>query len=185
MGGAMLFPHPFLALAVTGLMLAGNANPAVADAAVGAPVPSLVVPEFKGKVFNLAALRGHTVIVNFWATWCGPCRQEMPRLDAFYHQHRAQGLVLIGISTDRAGDRQDVQKAMDGYRYPGAMLSDATANGFGRIAELPITYVVGPDGLVRAKLVPESDAGISEKQLADAVLPLLPHDAPATPAESK
>lgn len=185
MSGVMAFRRFAASLIVAGLILTASVAPSLADAVVGAPAPALTVPEFTGKVFDLAALKGHTVIVNFWATWCGPCRQEMPRLSAFYRQYRTRGLVLIGISTDRAADRQSVQKVMDGYDYPAAMLSDATANGFGRIGELPITYVVGPGGVVRAKLVPDSEAGISAKQLIDAVLPLLPHDASPTPASIK
>jgi cytochrome c biogenesis protein CcmG, thiol:disulfide interchange protein DsbE len=185
MSGVMAFRCSAASLIAAGLILTASAVPALADAAVGAPAPALTLPELTGKVFNLAALKGHTVIVNFWATWCGPCRQEMPRLNAFYRQHRTQGLVLIGVSTDRAGDRQDVRKVMDAYDYPVAMLSDATANGFGRIAELPTTYVIAADGVVRAKLVPDSEAGISEKQLAGAVLPLLRHEASATPTSTK
>ncbi len=185
MSGVMAFRCSAASLIAAGLILTASVAPSLADAVVGAPAPALTLPELNGKVFDLAALKGHTVIVNFWATWCGPCRQEMPRLNAFYRQHQTQGLVLIGISTDRAAGRHSVQKVMDGNDYPGAMLSDATANGFGRIAELPITYVVAADGAVRAKLVPDSEAGISEKQLDDAVLPLLPHDASATPTSTK
>src|SRR5258708_1801560 len=68
-------------------------------------VPSLAVPELDGKTFDLGALRGQVVIVNFWATWCPPCRQEMPMLDAFYRRYHARGVELIGLSADRPHDR--------------------------------------------------------------------------------
>ena len=181
----MMFPRFIAALALAGLVLGTAAAPALAKARVGAQAPALVLPELDGKSFDLAALKGKTVIVNFWATWCGPCRQEMPRLDAFYRQYEKKGLALIGISADRAGDRDAVKKVMAGFSYPAAMLSDATQNGFGQPRELPITYVIGPDGVVRAKLVPATEAGISTPQLAQAVLPLLAKDNAATPAATK
>ena len=170
------------AFAVGGLLLAALSPVAVAASNVGDPAPALTVPELNGRSFDLAALRGKTVIVNFWATWCAPCRQEMPRLDAFYRSHHDQGVELIGMSADRSRDRDDVQKVMGGFSYPAAMLSDTKSNGFGPPAVLPITYVIDPKGTVRAKLVPTDDSGVSEKELDDAVLPLLlPNASPTSP----
>lgn len=154
-------------------LMAAASSIAIAAPNVGDRAPALTVPELNGQRFDLSAERGKTVIVNFWATWCAPCRQEMPRLDAFYKKYHDQGLDLIGISADQSRARDDVEKVMSGFSYPAAMLSDTDANGFGRPAVLPITYVVGPDGVVRAKLVPTDDSGISEKELDDSVLPLL------------
>jgi cytochrome c biogenesis protein CcmG, thiol:disulfide interchange protein DsbE len=170
------------ASAVAGLLLAGLSSIAVAAPNVGDSAPALTVPELNGRYFDLAALRGKTVIVNFWATWCAPCRLEMPRFDAFYRHYHDQGVELIGVSADRSRDRDDVQKVMAGFSYPAAMLSDAKSNGFGPPAVLPITYVIGPDGTVRAKLVPTDDSGISEKELDDAVLPLVQGNGPRDPA---
>ena len=105
----------------------------------------------------------------------------MPRLDAFYSKYRGQGVDLIGISSDRARDREGVQKVMSGFSYPAAMMSDATANGFGRPTELPITYIIGPDGVVHDKLVPTDESGISTATLEGAVLPLLHGTSPSAP----
>ena len=77
---------------------------------VGQPAPSLVVQELDGQTFDLSAVRGKVVVVSFWATWCPPCRAEMPVLDAFYRRYHGQGLEMIGLSADRPHDRSDVHQ---------------------------------------------------------------------------
>ncbi len=139
---------------------------------VGQPAPPLAATELNGQGFNLGALRGRVVIVNFWATWCPPCRAEMPALNAFYQQHHAQGLEMIGISADRPRDRSDVVKVMNSFAYPAAMLIDARPNGFGAPDALPETFVIDENGVVRAKFRADQMA-VTEQSLAAAVLPLL------------
>jgi cytochrome c biogenesis protein CcmG, thiol:disulfide interchange protein DsbE len=147
-------------------------QPAWASPKPGDTAPPLVVPELDGRTFDLAAQRGKVVIVNFWATWCAPCRKEMPTLEAFWRQHHGQGLELIGVSADRPRDRDDVVKVMRSFSYPAAMLKDAKANGFGAPEAIPITYVIDSAGTVRAKFKPDNN-GVVQKDLDDSVLPLL------------
>jgi thiol-disulfide isomerase/thioredoxin len=139
--------------AVTFLALAWL--PASAGPPVGQPAPALAGPELDGRTFDLGALRGKTVLVNFWATWCAPCRQEMPVLNAFYQRYHTGGLEMIGISADRPRDRDDVAKVMQVFLYPAAMLRDLTANGFGPPSALPITYAIDSQGVVRAIFTPD------------------------------
>jgi len=140
---------------------------------VGQPAPALTATELNGKGFDLGALRGQVVVINFWATWCSPCREEMPALDAFYRQHHGQGLDMIGISADRPRDRGNVVKVMQAFAYPAAMLGDASANGFGKPDVLPVTYIVDPTGVVRAVMTPDKVA-ITRESLKQVVTPLLP-----------
>ncbi|HVB81028.1 MAG TPA: redoxin domain-containing protein [Candidatus Binataceae bacterium] len=163
----------FVTLAMGAAILAYAAGPAFALATVGQPAPALVVPELNGQAFDLAKLRGKVVIVSFWATWCPPCRKEMPALNAFYRQYHDRGLDVIGLSADRPRDRSDAIKVMQSFSYPAAMLHDAKANGFGEPSELPTTYVVDAQGIVRAKLTP-NEKPVTEQALAAVVLPLLP-----------
>jgi cytochrome c biogenesis protein CcmG, thiol:disulfide interchange protein DsbE len=85
-------------LLATGAIAFAGVPPALAAAEIGQPAPALVVQELNGKTFDLAALRGHVVVVNFWATWCPPCRKEMPALSAFYRQYHSRGVEMIGIA---------------------------------------------------------------------------------------
>jgi cytochrome c biogenesis protein CcmG, thiol:disulfide interchange protein DsbE len=153
----------FLAVSGSRVRAAGN---------VGEPAPALVVQELGGPTFSLAAARGNVVVVNFWATWCPPCRKEMPALDAFYRKYHDRGVQMIGISVDRPHDRSDVKKVMELFSYPAAMLGDAKVNDFGTPSALPTTVVVDANGVVRARLTPEQTP-VTEKSLSVIVLPLL------------
>lgn len=152
-----------------------------ASAGVGQPAPALVVPELNGQPFDLAALRGKVVVVNYWATWCPPCREEMPALDAFYRHYHERGVEMIGLSADRPRDRDAAAKMMQSFAYPAAMMKDARPNGFGAPESLPVTYVIDAEGIVRAKLQPDQTV-VTEQGLAALVQPLLPAQPPkATP----
>ena len=143
-----------------------------ARVAAAEPAPALSVPTLAGPAFDLSAQRGHVVIVNFWATWCVPCRAEMPMLNAFYKKHQAEGLVLIGLSVDTPNALPTVKKVAASVSYPIAVARDAQANGFPAANALPITYVIDAQGQVKAKLMPD-EKGLGEDQLVALVEPLL------------
>ena len=144
-----------------------------APPAIGKPAPALIVRELDGHRFDLAKLRGKVVLVNFWATWCSPCRVEMPTLNAFYRRYHARGLEVLGLSIDQAPDDGEVKKVMRQFGYPGALASAARENGFGEPVAVPVTYVIDARGVLRAQLQAEGPAGVSLRALEQAVLPLL------------
>ena len=164
-----------LGLHVVGLTLAIAVLPALGAGSpkVGEAAPALRVPDLSGHRIDLGAWRGKVVIVNFWATWCTPCRAEMPALEAVYQRHRTGGLELIGLSVDDEHDLNDVKKVMSRFSYPAAMLSAAQVNGFGMPAAVPLTYVIDGTGVIRARLIAGGTAGVSEQMLEKTVLPLL------------
>jgi len=151
--------------------LAIFAAPALAAAAVpkiGAPAPAMVVRLLDGQTLDLASLKGKVVAVNVWATWCAPCRAEMPMLDAFYRAHQAEGFELVGLSDDRSRDLAEVRKVMSAFSYPAALLSQAKVDDLDEPRILPLTYIVGPDGVVRA-VFGGSGKALTEADLATAL----------------
>jgi len=138
----------------------------------GKPAPALRAKLLDGTAFNLADNAGKVVIVNMWATWCGPCRQEMPALDAYYRQHRDQGLVLIALSMDDPRDEAKLREAMKNYSFPVGLARDADMDGYGRVWRLPTSFVVDRKGVLRADHW-YSESGLDARQLEQIVAPLL------------
>jgi cytochrome c biogenesis protein CcmG/thiol:disulfide interchange protein DsbE len=134
------------------------------------PAPALVVTGLNGQVFDLATLRGKVVLVNYWATWCAPCRKDMPKLDAFYRRYHGKNFEMIGISVDEERDLAKVRKVMASLAYPVALLKDVSVDGFGPPEGVPITWIIDADGKVRDRMI-----DVRDELLNGIVVPLLPH----------
>lgn len=156
------------AAAVLGLAVATAT--AHAAPAIGAAAPALVVTTLDGQIFDLSKLRGKVVLVNYWATWCAPCRKEMPKLNAFYRRYHGRGLEIIGISIDFPRDFQKVQKVIQAVGYPTAVSKALSEDGFGTPKGVPITWVIDGDGKVRDRFIE-----VRDELLDGIVVPLLPH----------
>lgn len=138
----------------------------------GDAAPALKGTTLDGKAFDLIGLKGHVVVVNLWATWCTPCREEMPLLDAFAKQYAARGVVLVGLDEDDAKDEAKVREAMAAFSYPALMADLAKEDAFRAPRVLPITYVIDATGVVRAKLW-AAGTPVTQANLEQAVNPLL------------
>ena len=88
----------------------------------------VVATQIDGKTFDLEKLKGQVVVVNFWATWCPPCRAEMPVMDAFYRKHHGEGLAMIGLSQDKPRDLPQVKTVIAVRLSRRAPASDAKVN---------------------------------------------------------
>jgi cytochrome c biogenesis protein CcmG/thiol:disulfide interchange protein DsbE len=158
---------------LTFLLLAGGVHGAWAKTPkAGEPAPAIEATTLDGAHFSLAGEHGKVVIVHFWATWCAPCRAEMPVLDAYYRAHHAQGVDVLAINLDDADQLGAVKQVMSAFAYPAARYADSKAPGYGRIWRLPLTFVIDRDGTLRRDAwtaAPKVDAAVLDAE----VTPLL------------
>ena len=135
--------------------LLGIALAACAGAAVPAVTPASAAPDFTlrtmggGPNLKLSEQRGRVVLVNFWATWCGPCRQEMPHLNRLYEKYRGSGLVLLGVNID-----DDTRTAADvaaklHVAFPVLLDTDKKVSRLYDMSTMPSTVVIDREGRVR------------------------------------
>ena len=136
---------PLLALVLI-VGLAGVGSWAASNA--GKQAPDIALPTLTGETLRLADYRGQLVVVNFWAPWCPPCRQEMPDLEAFHNKH--DDTVVLGLAVNyRSQDNVTNMVDMMNVTYPVAYAGSEVADKFGSFQGLPTTFVVGPEGNVR------------------------------------
>lgn len=116
--------------------------------------PRYEYPLLDGRVTGSDSLRGKVVLVNFWATWCGPCRMEMPALQAMYERHRGEGLVLLGLSVDRGGEQvvRDYVRER-GVTYPVAIVGPTVEAAFGGVRGYPTSFLLDRGGVVRHEVI--------------------------------
>jgi thiol-disulfide isomerase/thioredoxin len=138
----------------------------------GKPAPALEAKLLDGKSFSLHDAAGKVVVINFWATWCAPCRAEMPALDAFYRKHRDEGLIVLAVSMDEPDSEAKVRDVMKAFSFPAALGPQSDFKGYMRIWRLPLTFVVDRSGVLR-KNDWYGDPGIDEPLLERTVTPLL------------
>lgn len=117
-------------------------------------VPGFTVTDLEGKTVTFADLKGKVVLVNFWATWCPPCRAEIPDLVALQEKYR-DTLVVLGISEDEDATPTAVKAFGDEHKvnYPIIMRTPELAKIFKGVSALPTTFVIDPEGKIRAKHV--------------------------------
>ncbi|MFA5243179.1 MAG: TlpA disulfide reductase family protein [Sulfuricella sp.] len=116
------------------------------------PVPALQVHLLDGSVASMEHLRGKVVLVNFWATWCPYCRHEMPAMEAFYLDYRAQGFEILALSQDDDAATVADFMARENYHFPVAMGDASSAAAFGGVSRLPTSFVIDKRGVVRHKV---------------------------------
>jgi len=116
----------------------------------GKPAPGFTLVDLSGKKVSLADFKGHAVVLNFWATWCGPCKLEMPWFEEMYGKYKSQGLVILGLSQDDNLDAAEIGKAVKkiGVTYPILQWDEKVAKAYELADYLPETYYLDKNGVV-------------------------------------
>ena len=149
-----------LSLALLGLVGCHSASPPqptkrVAAGEVGSTLPDFSVKDLQGSPVSSADLRGRVVLVDFWATWCQPCKKEMPGYQKLAEKYGARGLVVIGFKFDNMPDMENPLAFAKGIgvHYPLAVATDDLKQKFGGIEGLPTTILYDRQGVQRMKVV--------------------------------
>jgi len=130
-------------------------QPTIVAGAVGSSLPDFSVADLQGHTLSSSDLRGKVVLVDFWATWCQPCKKEMPGYQKLLDRYSSRGLVAIGFKFDTMMDMQEplhfARKI--GVRYPLAVATDDIKQKFGGIEGLPTTMLYDRQGILRTKVI--------------------------------
>ncbi|MBI3317785.1 MAG: TlpA family protein disulfide reductase [Candidatus Omnitrophica bacterium] len=149
---------------LSGLLLAAAASAEFQAA------PDFAAPGLDGKPVKLSDFRGKVVILDFWATWCPPCRQEIPHFKALYSRYQARGLEVVGLALDQNGAaavRPFVQA--EGITYPVAIGNQKITADYGGIRGIPTTFIIDRKGKIVRKFVGYQEMKVFES----AIEPLL------------
>ncbi len=127
---------------------------------IGLPAPDYALPLLDGETIRLAALRGQAVFLNFWATWCVPCQNEMPLLQRLHDEH-GDSVRVIAITDPHLGQsEQQVREFLTryGFTFPVALVEDETVYRYFDVAQIPVTYILDGDGVIRFRHIGELTA---------------------------
>jgi cytochrome c biogenesis protein CcmG, thiol:disulfide interchange protein DsbE len=129
------------------------------------PAPDFSLTDLSGHKFRLSDYRGKVVVLDFWATWCDPCKQEVPHFIEMQSKYASQGLQVLGVSMD--DDEPPVREFQQQYKmnYPVALGSPELADQYGGILGLPITFVIDRNGRITARHVGATDASVIEAEI--------------------
>jgi len=118
------------------------------------PAPDFTLEKLNGGNLKLSDLRGKAVLLNFWATWCGPCKIETPWLVEMQNQYGNQGLQVIGVAMDDSGKDEISKFAKDmGVNYPVLLGKEAVGDEYGGVPALPESFFIGRDGKIVDRII--------------------------------
>ena len=139
---------------------------AAAESAQGKEAPAWELKDVDGKTVKSSDFKGKVVLLDFWATWCGPCRAEIPSFIALQDKYRKDGLVVVGVSLDEEGPSV-VKPFMkrNKINYPIVMADTRIADLFGGVEGIPTTFVIDRDGKIAAKHVGLTSKSAFEKEI--------------------
>jgi thiol-disulfide isomerase/thioredoxin len=147
-------------------------RPAFAGIELGQLAPNIEGTLMDGKPFSLSNMRGKVVLVNFWASWCEPCREEMPVIEAYLKKNKAKGFEVLAITVDKQADMEVAQQIMRHYAFLFAEKKQIDYADYGRIWRIPSSFIIDKQGILRKNGL-TGDPKVDAKLLEEIVSPLL------------
>lgn len=141
--------HRLALAALVGLSLLGAYTPRALAVGAGALAPEIGLKDLAGRGVSIASLKGKVVLVDFWASWCAPCREELPVLESLYQKYRARGFEIVGVNLDRSAD--NVQRFLSATPLSFRVVHDrggAVADRYAP-AKMPSSFLIDRKGVVR------------------------------------
>ena len=163
-------------MVVTARRVQSSSKSAGVGALRGAPAPDFTLKTIDGKTLKLSDLRGKAVLLNFWATWCAPCKIETPWIVDLQNQYAAQGLQVVGVSMDDESETDGIKKFAQEMHmnYPILRGNEDVGNAYGGLEFLPTTYFVGRDGNVTGRILGLKGRGDLEDNVKKALASAAP-----------
>jgi len=134
------------------------------------PAPAWKLQDINGKTVQLSDFKGKVVVLDFWATWCPPCRAEIPHFVELQKQYQSQGVVVVGVSLDQGGPGVVSSFAkQQNINYPVVMGNDDVAKAYGNIEAIPTTFVIDPSGNIVGRHEGFTDKSVFEDEIKKAL----------------
>jgi thiol-disulfide isomerase/thioredoxin len=166
-----------LAWLLTGGLFAARAE--ARSLRVGEPAPPAVLITLGGERIDSRDLRGRVVILTFWATYCVPCRTELPLLSDYAAAHAGDGLSVLGFCLDEPDQASAVRRVADSLKFPVGFMREDSAPGYGRIWRLPVSFTIDRAGLLVENGWAQKEPAWTAQHLERVVSPLLASDSSA------
>lgn len=128
--------------------------------------PDFTLPQLDGQDLRLSSFRGKVVLLDFWASWCAPCREETPHLIELQQKYGDRGLQIIGVSMDDSPDPARAFYQQFHMNYPVVMGNAKTGELYGGVLGLPIAFLINRDGRIFARHIGATDPAVFEKEVA-------------------